>query len=273
MAFPQIGGRSYACRATAHPRWTRGVASDEPSGGWLHDTPPATQATANTWVARAPLAAARYALGLAAQGGKLYAVGGFNGSAYLTTVEAYDPATNSWTARAPMPTARANFALVAAPNGRLYAIGGQNVTTEGLSAVEEYDPATNTWAIRAPLLTGRSRLGAAVALNGKLYAIGGLNGSAAALATNQEYDFATNSWLPSVSMPTPRADLAVVAQANGRISAIGGSVSGVAVDRNEEYDPITGDLGRPSADAGCARRNGRGHRRQRPHLHGRRLDR
>src|SRR5437016_12348384 len=57
------------------------------------------------WTTKAPMPTGRYALGVAAVNGILYAVGGYN-NAVLATLEAYDPVTNTWTTKAPMPTAR-----------------------------------------------------------------------------------------------------------------------------------------------------------------------
>src|SRR5216684_4515631 len=100
------------------------------------------QGVGGSWATRASMPTARYGLGLAAaSNGKLYAVGGYDGSTSLTTVEEYDPASNSWVTRAAMPTAHCCFGFVAASNGKLYAVDS--------GSVEEYDPATNTWATRA----------------------------------------------------------------------------------------------------------------------------
>lgn len=49
------------------------------------------------WTAVASMSISRDAVGVCLLGDKLYAVGGYDGQAYLNTVEAYDPQTNEWT--------------------------------------------------------------------------------------------------------------------------------------------------------------------------------
>src|SRR5689334_1155126 len=131
-------------------------------------------AASNAWTARAPMPTPRQGLGVAAAAnGKLYAIGGIGFVAPTpasTVVEEYDPATNMWAPRAAMPTGRAALGLAAAPNGKLYAMGGYN-DSGALATVEEYDPATNSWAAKAPMPTPRLGLAVATASNGKLYAI------------------------------------------------------------------------------------------------------
>jgi hypothetical protein len=76
-----------------------------------------------------------------------------------------------WVTKAPMPTARARFGLVAARNGKIYALGGsegQTAAGEHLTTVEEYDPTTNSWATKAPMPIGRLAPGLAAATNGKI---------------------------------------------------------------------------------------------------------
>jgi kelch-like protein 1/4/5 len=51
---------------------------------------------------------ARGGLGVAVLDGRLYAVGGYDGSSCLSTVEVFDPSTNSWQPAPKMSTAR-NF--------------------------------------------------------------------------------------------------------------------------------------------------------------------
>jgi Kelch motif len=51
---------------------------------------------------------------------------------------------------APMPTARGALAAVTGPDGKIYAIGGQDSTGPIVPGkVEAYDPATNSWSTEA----------------------------------------------------------------------------------------------------------------------------
>ena len=67
-------------------------------------------------------------------GGKIYFVGGMDGSSAKNIAERYDPATNTWETLANMSAAREGVAC-AVLDGKLYAIGG-----DGLSSVEVFDP-------------------------------------------------------------------------------------------------------------------------------------
>ena len=96
----------------------------------------------------------------------LYAVGGYDGSNDLASVERYDPANNTWSACAAMSTKRSNFD-VAVLVGHLYAVGGCDNSENTLASVERYDPANNTWSACAAMSTTRSCLGVAVPVRGR----------------------------------------------------------------------------------------------------------
>ena len=51
---------------------------------------------------------------------------------------------------------------VAVLDGKLYAVGGEDINSNPLSSVERYDPATNVWESVAPMATARSRPGVAL---------------------------------------------------------------------------------------------------------------
>jgi N-acetylneuraminic acid mutarotase len=195
-----------------------------------------------TGVANMPTA--RQALTSSAVNGKIYVIGGTDGSA-LNTVEEYDPATDTWKSSdpaandstpgvqdfTPMPTARYNLTS-SAVNGKIYVIGGWNGFAR--NTVEEYDPATDTWTTKANMPAPRYILTSSV-VNGKIYAIGGNLGGP--LNTVQEYDPVANSWTPKTPMPTARYGL-TSSVVNGKIYAIGGHDGVSQVNTVQEYDPV-----------------------------------
>ncbi|KAI2667486.1 hypothetical protein H4Q32_003982 [Labeo rohita] len=76
--------------------------------------------------------------------GKLFVVGGFDGSHALRCVEVYDPAKNEWRMLGSMTSARSNAGL-AMLNGVLCAVGGFD-GNEFLNTMEVYDPENNEWS-------------------------------------------------------------------------------------------------------------------------------
>jgi len=101
-------------------------------------------------------------------GGRVYAVGGFNGSLRVRTVDVYDAVTDQWTPCANMDARRSTLG-VAVMNGCIYAVGGFDGST-GLNTAEVYDPKSQEWKLISPMSTRRSSVGVGVA-NGILYAV------------------------------------------------------------------------------------------------------
>ena len=69
--------------------------------------------------------------------GLVYAVGGFNGSLRVKTVDEYDPNLDTWTSIASMEARRSTLG-VAVLNNRIYAVGGFDGST-GLNTAEVLD--------------------------------------------------------------------------------------------------------------------------------------
>lgn len=94
----------------------------------------------DTWLIKPHTRVSRCWAGMVAAAGKLYAVGGVNGSTVLDTVEEFDPLTDNWAERASMSTPRCSPAI-AEIQGRLYVIGGSandsSFTPQPLPIVEE----------------------------------------------------------------------------------------------------------------------------------------
>uniref|UniRef100_A0A182UE47 Uncharacterized protein n=1 Tax=Anopheles melas TaxID=34690 RepID=A0A182UE47_9DIPT len=86
--------------------------------------------------------------GLAEYNGKLYAVGGSDGSHSLNTTECYDEESKCWIAGPNLTSPRSNVSVAVVQN-RLYAIGGFSGKTF-LSTVEYLDAATNEWTTFVP---------------------------------------------------------------------------------------------------------------------------
>lgn len=62
------------------------------------------------WELVAPVRVARSALSLTSLDGKLYAIGGFDGTNFLSIVEVYDPKTNTWEQGTPLNSGRSGHA-------------------------------------------------------------------------------------------------------------------------------------------------------------------
>jgi hypothetical protein len=153
------------------------------------------------------------------------------GDQYFQTgyAEYYSP----WSCGKDMPTARCS-AAVSAINGKVYAIGGGNLSGV-LTTVEEYDTATNTWSTKTPLSVQRMESGSA-SLKDKIYVVGGIIGGTN-YANVYEYDTVGNSWAEVASLFEARTGVACCA-VNGKMYAIGGSATGGVKDTVEEYDPV-----------------------------------
>lgn len=163
LASAAMGGKIYAIggRTATGPR---------PLGAaFVLSTVEVYDIATDTWTTAAPLNVARSDLVAVAHGGRIYAIGGWNGVTQMGTVEVYDPTTDTWTSAASMPTARSN--LVADVKGNtIYAIGGY--TGVNLNTNEAYDIAKGTWSTKASMTTARSEMDSA-RVGDKIYVIGG----------------------------------------------------------------------------------------------------
>jgi len=241
---------SAATGQTSHTYTTVGTytarlrVTDDDGNTMVGSTTVAVVETFNLWTTKCPMPTGRDRLAAAEIGGKLYVVGGYEGTpsgrGILSTLEVYDPVTDTWTTKRSMPTAR--YALAAAEiGGKLYVVGGSNGMAYCLSTLEVYDPATDTWTTKCPMPTERSGL-AAAEIGEKLYVVGGAHWRDTGLrylSTLEVYDPATDTWTTKRSMPTGRERLAA-AEIGGKLYVVGGS-NGMAycLSTLEVYDPAT----------------------------------
>ncbi|KAI2656731.1 Kelch-like protein 3 [Labeo rohita] len=205
------------------------------------------------WYQVADLPSRRCRAGVVYMAGKVYAVGGFNGSLRvrtvdvydglkdqwssvpsLSSVEAYNPKANEWMFVAPMNTRRSSVG-VGVVDGKLYAVGGYDgASRQCLSTVEEYNPVTNKWCYVADMSTRRSGAGVGV-LNGQLYAAGGHDGPLVRKSV-EVFDPATNTWRQVCDMNMCRRNAGVCA-INSLLYVIGGDDGSCNLSSVEYYDP------------------------------------
>ena len=101
----------------------------------------AVESVASLTVARAEFAALADGLG------RIFAIGGTDGTSIHASVEMFDPSVGTWTTVAPMLEPRMMFAATVGPDGKFYVFGG--VGPLGATAhAEVYDPTANTWSPR-----------------------------------------------------------------------------------------------------------------------------
>ncbi len=143
-----------------------------------------------------PMPTARSRMAAVEYNGRIYAIGGIDGSEkVLNTLEIYDPMVNKWVTAVPMPTARYDLAA-AEYNGKIYAIGGIDGQGDVLNTVEVYNTMTNKWVTVAPVPIATAGA-VAVEYNGDVYVIGGESQSGKPLNAVEIYDPQTNAWLSS----------------------------------------------------------------------------
>jgi N-acetylneuraminic acid mutarotase len=208
-----LGG--FLADGTSSPRVDR---YDPASGRWsrLHDLPLGVNH---------PLAAA--------DGGRLYLVGGYAGGQPVRGAYVLEP-NGSWRAlpRLPEPRAAGGAAVV---GGRLYVVGG--VVARGKLARDTlvYDRATGRWArIDGP--TPREHLGVA-ALGGRIYAVGGRS---AGFDTNldlvEELRPASGEWHELPPVPDRRGGTSLAAT-RGQLVSVGGEEPSGTIAEVYAYAP------------------------------------
>lgn len=197
---------------------------------------PVVSAADEFWTTLEPMPTPRTELGVAVVDGKIYAIGGYNGSyyseygSYLGTNEMYDPATDTWTTKASMHKPRSNFAI-AVIDTKIFVFFGMLSEYQPTSTFEIYDTITDTWEIKKCGLYTGSDMSAEV-VNGSIYLVGGLISPwppSALLGKIQSYNFATESLETEAQIPNP-VFAHGSAFVDGKIFMIGGRDIGWDID-------------------------------------------
>ncbi|XP_078096673.1 LOW QUALITY PROTEIN: kelch-like protein 24 [Mustelus asterias] len=191
------------------------------------------------WHEMAAMNVARSELGLAMLDGFVFAVGGWEGSSRLDSVECYNPHTNTWHFLESMKMAVTSPAVVAL-HGLLYVAGGAVLEDgDGMDLVQVYNPKVDSWFEVAPMQIPRSGSAACV-LQGKIYVIGGWHASTENTDKVEQYDPKTNTWKMCAPM-NERRYRPGVAVIDGKIYVLGGEEGWDRYhDTIEQYSEETG---------------------------------
>ena len=225
---------------------------------------------AEKWIQISEMTTRRCRCGVAVVKGRVYVVGGFNGSLRVRTVDEYDPVADTWTSVASMEARRSTLG-VAVLRDCIYAVGGFDGSM-GLNSAEVLDlssvPSASesrrrlgacqgtyklNWKSIAPMATRRSSVGVGV-LGGQIYAVGGYDGnSRQCLQTVEVYEPATNVWTSVADMSARRSG-AAVGILNGLLYAVGGHDGPIVRQSVECYNP-TANTWTTVAEMNNCRRN------------------
>ncbi|KAI4455983.1 kelch protein [Holotrichia oblita] len=205
------------------------------------------------WYQVAEMPTRRCRAGLAVINGKVYAVGGFNGSLRVRTVDVYDASLDQWSNCANMEARRSTLG-VAVLGSCIYAVGGFDGST-GLNTAEKFDPRTQEWSTISAMSTRRSSVGVGV-LNNLLYAVGGYDGASRQCLSSVEcYNSETDTWTCVADM-TSRRSGAGVGVLDGILYAVGGHDGPLVRKSVEAYNSETGTWSSVNDMALCRRNAG-----------------
>lgn len=102
--------------------------------------------------------------------GRVFAIGGFDGTSILNSVEAYDPRMKNWMDIPPMSIPRSS-ASACELDGKIFVLGGSSGSR--LNTVEYYEPRANKWTTWDMSMSECRSAGSAATVLNRLYAIGG----------------------------------------------------------------------------------------------------
>lgn len=234
---------------SVHDFRVRPYVAPEPTTGppgaeaWCADSSP------TTWVTTTPLPSPRYALTSHVYQGRLYAIGGHTGAAFLDEVLVASlgdhAGVGTWTATTPLPSPRATHASVLVDN-RVYVIGGavdSNTRTASVAVGTIAADGSVGWTNTTPIPSARQSAAAAVG-SGYVYVVGGNPQSGGGL---RDVVFAPvlpggalGPWTGTTPLSSPR-EHAHAFVSDGRLYVIGGAVQDTVYTNRVEHAPISSD--------------------------------
>ncbi|XP_016895324.1 kelch-like protein 6 isoform X2 [Cynoglossus semilaevis] len=164
------------------------------------------------WIQIEHLLTPRWRHKMVVHGGRVYALGGFDGTQRLASVEAYDPFHNRWTQVTPLREGVSSFAA-ATFDRWIYVIGGGPNGRMASDLVQCWEPGTDSWELRASIPI-ETKCTCAVTFKNSIYIVGG------AMHAMYRYSPLSDSWT-LVTRLGERASCAIAA-CNNKLFITGG---------------------------------------------------
>ena len=169
------------------------------------------------WECVASMQTCRSRVGVAVLFGKLYAIGGYDGSNRLDTAEVYNPKLDKWSFIKPMRERRSALGCTAFEN-QIYVCGGYDGVAS-LNSCEVYQPEIDEWKLISNMNKSRSA-GAVCVFEGSVCILGGHDGLSI-FNSVERYDHRQDQWFQSTPMLSKRCRHGA-ACLQGRIFVFGG---------------------------------------------------
>jgi GH25 family lysozyme M1 (1,4-beta-N-acetylmuramidase)/N-acetylneuraminic acid mutarotase len=173
-------------------------------------------------------------------GGDVVLIGGYNGTAYLSSIETLEFTNGYWQTVNPMKTGRDGLTLTLLSNGQALAAGGYGLSGGYPTNTEIYNPATLSWTSTVGgLHQGRAGDQATLLPNGQVLVTGGYN-NLGYLSSAEIFDPSASVWTVTNSMISVRVFHTATLLTNGEVLAAGGYSPNGIVGPAEIYNPATG---------------------------------
>jgi len=164
--------------------------------------------------------------------GRIYAVGGFDGSKIISSVEAYDSRMKGWMQLEPLPTPRSS-AMACAQGNKVWVLGGTSGTR--LRSIDIYDPRANRWETsKVDMVEARSAGQASCCVN-HLFAMGGTDNEQNIHYSMECMDIDEGRFLGRRPMQEARMDFAATVISDSIMA--GGGQNGGVLSTTEFYRP------------------------------------
>jgi len=164
--------------------------------------------------------------------GRIYAIGGFDGSKILSHVEAYDARLKSWMLLDPLPTPRSS-AMACAQGGKLWVLGGTSGTR--LKTVDCFDPRAGRWDITSTEMLDVRSAGQAACCVNHVFALGGTDNEQNIHFSVENFDADEATFSRRQPMQESRMDFAAAVISDSIM--VGGGQNGGVLSTTEFYRP------------------------------------